>query len=693
MNNFFNRIALLSACIFFITTVALQAQFAYISPVPGSLYHDPATGIILRNGNTLNRSLLNSKTLFHVTGSISGLHNVMVKLAEADKSILLQPDVPFIEGETVTVQIADGITTSAGATLHGTSFHFEIRQPRSPEVKQLIARQMQEAYAQEFGAINKSNRTASPPGLPDFSILVNTNPASGQIFFHDFQLIDNMSSHICIIKNNGDSVYGKFDTVDFNNFDLNHNGYMTVYNRLDSVFDMLDSNYNKVANYQMKNGYKADVHEFQIFSNGTRYMLAYDPEIVDMTVYDPNYCPNATVVGAIIQELDEKNNVLFQWRSWDHYNITDAQHISLSNCYIDAIHMNSIEVLSDGNLVVSARHLDEISKIDKNTGNFIWRLGGANNQFTIKNDPQGGFSFQHDARIIANGHLTVFDNGNYHVPAQSFAKEYSLDEINKKATLVWNYSRPVSSGFIYASAMGSVQRLSNGNTFICWGLITTPDDPNITEVDAQNKIVWEMELAQTDPIYRSHRFTWDPCARPTASDVKATNITSTTAKISWQPATNALSYDVQYRKTGNQKWKTVSTSNTNIKLTNLASSTKYEYEVKSHCNNGDVSPWTASKKFTTLPAKESLLSQAETTFDLYPNPSNGIVHLTIDAPRSEQVTFTIYDLSGKGVISSSQQLIQGEQQLDLNLTSLPKGIYFAELKSTVTKKIVKMVIE
>ena len=31
--------------------------------------------------------------------------------------------------------------------------------------------------------------------------------------------------------------------------------------------------------------------------------------------------PNATVEGLIIQELDQNQNLLFQWRSWDHFHV------------------------------------------------------------------------------------------------------------------------------------------------------------------------------------------------------------------------------------------------------------------------------------------------------------------------------------------------------------------------------------
>src|SRR5262249_18297903 len=140
-------------------------------------------------------------------------------------------------------------------------------------------------------------------------------------------------------------------------------------------------------------------------------------------------------------------------------------------------------------------------------------------------------------------------NGNYHVPARSWAKEYTLDETNHIVTLDWSYSRNFGAGNVFSKAMGSVQRLSNGNTFICWGLVMGQTGaPKITELDGSNNVVWEMSFPNEDAVYRSHRYLWVPCARPSDDEIYVDNITSTAAKINWTAATNATYYDLRFRK-------------------------------------------------------------------------------------------------------------------------------------------------
>jgi hypothetical protein len=143
--------------------------------------------------------------------------------------------------------------------------------------------------------------------------------------------------------------------------------------------------------------------------------------------------------------------------------------------------------------------MDEITKIDRTNGGVLWRLGGLNNEFTFIND-NIGFSHQHNARRVAPGRITLFDNGNFHSPPFSRAIEYELDEVNKTATLVWQFDHNKD---IFSFAMGNAQRLPNGNTLIGWG---TAGIPSITEVDIYGNIVFELGMDDSLWTYRAYRF-------------------------------------------------------------------------------------------------------------------------------------------------------------------------------------------
>ncbi|MCS6991505.1 MAG: aryl-sulfate sulfotransferase [Chitinophagales bacterium] len=656
------------------------AQFQYLSPMPGSKYHPVKTGIIIREGEELMPEVTRQHHLFHIVGEQSGVHQFTISLATDGKTLNLKPLRAFAEGETVTVTILPGLTTRSGRVIGGTEFKFQTKPYWTPEERKRVAEHMQQVYREDD--INYYAAKGGPEsGFPDFTININTAPAAGEVFFSHFSIFGGIGDpHYCIIKSNGDSVYGKWDTVNFNNFELNENGYLTLYNRLDSTFIMLDSNYLPIDTFQMKNGYIADVHEFVIFPNGTHYMLCYDPQIVDMTVYNPSYHPAATVIGCVFQKIDAAGNVLLQWRSWDHIDIMDASNIFFQNPIVDYVHANAIFEDWDGHIWLCSRHLSEVTKIDANTGNIIWRFGGKKNQFTFIND-NNKISFQHDAHRLPNGNMLLFDNGVYHNPPLTAVKEYVLDEVNKTATLVWSYSRVIGSSKVFSKAMGNVQRLSNGNTFICWGLtIAQPGAPKFTEVDVNNQVVWELTLNSADAVYRAQRHVWEPCARPSASTITVDKLKPTSARVVWAPATNATSYDLQYRKQGTTNWKTKGTNKPQKRLKDLMPETTYEYRIKSKCANISNSPsaFTDIKTFTTPPMRtyfETPLQKPEV--NVYPNPVQDVLQVMLkglDGPTA----ITLYSLQGQ--VLQHQQFSEA-QPVMVDVSFLSSGMYLLEIRS------------
>ena len=132
-------------------------------------------------------------------------------------------------------------------------------------------------------------------------------------------------------------------------------------------------------------GLKTDIHELLLLSNNYTYLLGLDTQIIDMSQLVPGGKEDATVIGFLIQELDENKNVIFQWRSLDYISVLDAApEINLTAQVIDYIHTNSICEDFDGNLIISSRNLNEITKISRQTGELIWRLGGKGNQFRLE---------------------------------------------------------------------------------------------------------------------------------------------------------------------------------------------------------------------------------------------------------------------------------------------------------------------
>jgi len=88
------------------------------------------------------------------------------------------------------------------------------------------------------------------------------------------------------------------------------------------------------------------------------------------------------------------------------------------------------------------------------------------------------------------------------------------------------------------------------------------------------------------------------CDTPTTFSTN--EIASSSAVLKWNPASQASSYKVQYRKTGNSSWNSITTSIDSLKLTGLSPLTNYEWKIQTICAD-TISPFTTLKVFTTLP--------------------------------------------------------------------------------------------
>ena len=171
---------------------------------------------------------------------------------------------------------------------------------------------------------------------------------------------------------------------------------------------------------------------------------------------------------------------------------------------VDWTHSNAVEMDDDGNIMLSSRHFNEITKINRNDSSIIWRFGGTQNQFTILNDTLP-FYGQHDIRRNANGNVTLYDNGFRELAAPyhwARAVEYQLDETNLTASLVWEYTYDSS---MYSRATGNVQRLQNGNTLVNYGIISR-NNVTFVVVDSLKNKVFELSFYDTMSSYRSFNF-------------------------------------------------------------------------------------------------------------------------------------------------------------------------------------------
>lgn len=549
-----NTLLAVAACTAVVLLLATIAAFAaeeplpliYISPRPGAIFVSAHAAIAVRQGDEIALASLQRDGLFQVIGSQSGPHSGRVILADDRRTVIFEPAQIFEPGETVTVKVGDALRTHSGHAIQGAAFQFDISQMP-----------VQAALQPPAPAIFATEVTTPAPARPaqpakpspyvtlpaDFPAITVTTPAAvtaadGFVFITDFSGpgLPTAAPYVMMVDNQGEPVYYQKLPPNQAGTDFRQwpNGQLTFYDRSVGRFRILNDAYNTVGFYYAKYRW-TDHHDFDLLPNGNQRYQSYDPQVIDMSQITPGGYPTATVYGLVIQELDPSRNILFEWRSWDHFFITDT-NVSLTTPVIDYVHGNAISSDLDGNIVICSRHLDEITKINRQTGAVMWRWGGKRNQFTFINDSRG-FSHQHDIRIQPDGHFTLFDNGNGLQPEYSRVLEYVLDQQQRTATLVWEYRNTPDT---YGDSMGNAQRLSNGNMLIGWG----SGLPTLTEVTPAGDKAFELTMALAHQSYRAYRFPWT--GRPTWPPTLAATETAgrTRLHVSWNGATEVASYRV-----------------------------------------------------------------------------------------------------------------------------------------------------
>ncbi|HZE07000.1 MAG TPA: arylsulfotransferase family protein, partial [Solirubrobacteraceae bacterium] len=244
------------------------------------------------------------------------------------------------------------------------------------------------------------------------------------------------------------------------------------------------------------------------------------------------------VSDSIFQEIDLRTGrLLLEWRSLDHIPITES-YKPMGLPY-DYLHLNSIQILPDGNFLVSARHTWALYKLDRRTGQVIWKLGGKRSNFAMGPDAQ--FAWQHDARAISDTQITIFDNQsdgpNTNQP-QSRGLILNVDNARRSVTVHRSFHHPQS---LLASAMGNVQMLPNGHVFIGWGLAS-----HATEYTAEGTLVSDAQLPPKMYSYRVYRSEWrgTPADPPAVAAERDARTGKSTIYVSWNGSTEVDRWQV-----------------------------------------------------------------------------------------------------------------------------------------------------
>jgi hypothetical protein len=297
-----------------------------------------------------------------------------------------------------------------------------------------------------------------------------------------------------------------------------------------------DNTYKVIATVQAGNGLNADEHEFVLTPQGTALITIYNNVAADLSsVGGPS---NGIVEEGVVQEIDvATGNVLFEWHSLDHVPLTDSYAALPAAAPYDYFHINSVNPDTDGNLLISSRHTWTVYKVNRTTGDVMWRLGGKSSDFTM--GPGLPFAWQHNAIAVDSGTIRIFDNESNGVPVLPLSRVIWVkhDDVAMTATLAQSFQHPEG---LQALAEGNAQALPNGDTFVGWGIIG-----RFSEFDSGGNLVFDAALPSGYNDYRAYRQPWVASPTTTPAAVAQYNADgTTTVDAVWNGATEVASWQV-----------------------------------------------------------------------------------------------------------------------------------------------------
>jgi hypothetical protein len=267
---------------------------------------------------------------------------------------------------------------------------------------------------------------------------------------------------------------------------------------------VMDRNYKTVAIVRAGSGYQADTHEFQITPQNTALISAV--VAVKANLSSVGGPAHGVADDCVIQEIDIKSGqVLWSWHSVGHIPFRASYTRPTGSQPWDYLHLNSIQQLPGGNLLISARNTWAVYEIDKHRGGIVWTLGGKRSRFKV--GQLAKFEWQHDARLSGN-RLSLFDDasdGPEEQEPQSSAKVLTLNLHTMSAVLAHRYAH---SPPVVSVSQGNAQTLPNHNLFVGWG-----SAPEFSEYTVNGRQIFTGTLALGVESYRAFRFPWT--GRPT----------------------------------------------------------------------------------------------------------------------------------------------------------------------------------
>jgi EmrB/QacA subfamily drug resistance transporter len=312
---------------------------------------------------------------------------------------------------------------------------------------------------------------------------------------------------------------------------------------------VVNDHYQKIASITGKDGWVPTMHEMLIRGND---LWITANKNVPTNLSAAGGVSGGSIIDSAVQEYDLKTGkLLYTWDAAKHIPFDESHATPPSNGFPwDAYHINAIDVLNNGTMLVSMRNTWAAYLVNIKSGKVTWQLGGRNSSFKIP--ASAHFEWQHDVKMLNSDTVTMFDDhccdissANTYLPATGTSRglRLHLDFSNHTVKVEQVYSH--GSAF-ESEYMGNVQTLPNGQVFVGWGEV-----PYMSLFSKSGQLLYDAVFPDPNMSYRSYLGKWvgKPLTAPVAKAV--TKNGKTTVYVSWNGATQVRSWKVVQAGTTN----------------------------------------------------------------------------------------------------------------------------------------------
>lgn len=164
-------------------------------------------------------------------------------------------------------------------------------------------------------------------------------------------------------------------------------------------------------------------------------------------------------------------------------------------------------------------------------------------------------------------------------------------------------------------------------------------------------------------------------------------------------------YRIYYKKSTSATWVWYGSYATcPVTVSGLAANTLYNFKIEAACSSNTTSATSVTVSAQTMPAANSKMAEEvenvaltdgtpdnddieristenNNTWNVYPNPANEVLNVTLSGANANDLVANMLDLSGRVVMTEKVSVDTENLQFELNVSQLPVGMYILTVKN------------